>query len=122
MKNVLFVCVENSCRSQMAEAFGRMLGDGVINACSSGSNPSGVVNPKAIAAMREIGYDLSAHDSKSLDDIPDIEYDVVVTMGCGDACPFLPAKRTVESAAHAKHRKQTDAVGQGQKPHGRKAC
>ena len=98
MKNVLFVCVENSCRSQMAEAFGRMLGDGVINACSSGSNPSGVVNPKAIAAMREIGYDLSAHDSKSLDDIPDIEYDVVVTMGCGDKCPYVRAKKRIDWA------------------------
>ena len=92
MKNVLFVCIENSCRSQMAEAFGNMYGQEVIKAYSSGSRPSGLVNPKAIASMKEIGYDLSVHDSKGLDDIPDIEYDLVVTMGCGDQCPVIRAR------------------------------
>lgn len=92
MKNILFVCVENSCRSQMAEAFGNMYGQEVIKPYSSGSSPSGIVNPKAIMAMREIGYDLSVHESKSLDEIPDIEYDLVVTMGCGDACPYVRTK------------------------------
>ena len=86
----VFVCVENSNRSQMAEAFARMAG---IEAYSAGSRPSGQVNPKAIAAMRELGYDLSAHRSKSLDDLPDETFDVAVTMGCGDACPTLKAKR-----------------------------
>ncbi|MBT8142926.1 MAG: arsenate reductase ArsC [Gammaproteobacteria bacterium] len=95
-KNVLFVCVENSCRSQMSQGFARMLGGEALNAYSSGSKPSGVVNPKAIASMAEIGYDLSMHDSKSLDEIPDIEYDAVVTMGCGDACPHVRAKRRVD--------------------------
>jgi len=93
MKNILFVCVENSCRSQMAQAFAKIHGEGRVVAYSAGSRPSGVVNPKAIASMKEIGYDLSGHDSKSLDDIPDIEYDFVATMGCGDACPYVRARQ-----------------------------
>jgi len=96
MKNVLFVCVENSCRSQIAEAFGKMLGADIMNTYSSGSAPSGVVNPKAIASMNEAGYDLSAHDSKSLTDIPDIEYDYAITMGCGDECPMVTAKNRLD--------------------------
>ena len=92
-KKVLFVCVENSNHSQMAEAFARIHGGDGIEAYSAGSRPSGIVNPKAIAAMGEIGYDLSKHGSKSLDDIPQVEYDFVATMGCGDACPFVRAKR-----------------------------
>ena len=95
-KNLLFVCVENSCRSQMSQGFARMLGYENFNSFSSGSKPSGIVNPKAIASMAEIDYDLSTHDSKSLDEIPDIEYDAVVTMGCGDACPHVKAKRRVD--------------------------
>ena len=91
MKKVLFVCIENSCRSQIAEAFARIHGSGIIEPYSSGSSPSGVVNPKAVASMKEVGYDLSAHKSKSLSDIPDIEYDYVITMGCGDACPYVRA-------------------------------
>jgi len=89
-KRFLFVCVENSNRSQMAEAFARMLG---AEAWSAGSRPSGKVSPKAIEAMREIGYDLSKHRSKSLQEIPQVEFDCVVTMGCGEACPVVPAKR-----------------------------
>lgn len=92
MKKVLFVCVENSCRSQMAEAFAKIHGNGVIEAFSSGSRPSGKVNEKAISSMTEIGYDLSKHNSKSLSEIPDIEYDFVITMGCGDECPFVKSK------------------------------
>jgi len=93
VKNVLFVCVENSCRSQMAQAFAIINGKDKVTAYSAGSKPSGIVNPKAVAAMKEIGYDLSQHDSKSLDDIPDIEYDFVATMGCGDACPYVRSKK-----------------------------
>lgn len=77
----------------MAEAFARIHGGAEVEAYSSGSRPSGTVNPKAIVAMQELGYDLTAHTSKSLDDIPDIDYDFVATMGCGDACPFVRAKR-----------------------------
>ena len=92
MKRVLFVCVENSNRSQMAEAFASINSGKDVEAFSAGSQPSGVINPKAIEAMRELGYDLSAHRSKSVVDLPDIEFDFVATMGCGDACPFVRAK------------------------------
>ena len=93
MKKVVFVCVENSNRSQMAEAFARIHGAGKIEAYSAGSRPSGRINPKAIEAMREIGYDLSGQQSKSLSELPDIEFDFVATMGCGDECPFVRAKQ-----------------------------
>ncbi len=91
-KRVLFVCVENSCRSQIAEAFAQMHGANKVEAYSAGSRPSGQINPKAINAMKESGYDLSRHSSKSLSEIPDIEYDFVATMGCGDECPFVRTK------------------------------
>jgi protein-tyrosine-phosphatase len=90
---LLFVCVENANRSQMAEAFARMHGGPGVEAYSAGSRPSGVVNPKAVEAMRELSYDLSIHSSKSLADLPDVEFDFVATMGCGDACPLVRAKR-----------------------------
>ncbi|MGH8028313.1 MAG: arsenate reductase ArsC [Arenimonas sp.] len=90
-KRVLFVCVENSNRSQMAEAFARALGGDGIEASSAGSKPSGAINPKAIRFMGEVGIDLAAHRSKSLDDIVG-EFDAVVTMGCGDSCPWVPAR------------------------------
>ncbi len=89
---VLFVCVENSCRSQMAEAFAKIHGADVIDAYSSGSHPSGKVNPRAIEFMQEIGYDLSKHTSKNLTEIPQIEYDYAITMGCGDECPMVRTK------------------------------
>ncbi|MDX6403336.1 MAG: hypothetical protein QOH70_791 [Blastocatellia bacterium] len=92
-KRLLFVCVENSNRSQMAEAFARIHGGEKVEAYSAGSRPSGRINPKAIESMREVGYDLSLHQSKSLSEIPDIEYDFVATMGCGDACPFVRAEQ-----------------------------
>lgn len=93
VKRVLFVCVENSCRSQMAEAFARIHGADKVEAHSSGSRPSGKVNERAIEYMREIGYDLSAHCSKSLAEIPQVEYDLAITMGCGDECPLVRARR-----------------------------
>ena len=89
---VLFVCIENSNRSQMAEAFAHLHGGDRVEACSAGSRPSGRINPKAIRFMAELGYDLSAHGSKSLDEV-DGEFDAVITMGCGDECPWIPAKR-----------------------------
>ena len=91
-KRVLFVCVENSNRSQMAEAFARMLGGEAVEAISAGSRPSGRINPKAIRFMDELGYDLSAHASKSLDEVGG-EFDAVITLGCGDSCPWVAAKR-----------------------------
>ncbi len=92
MKKILFVCVENSNRSQMAEAFAKIHGKGKVEVYSSGSHPSGIINPKAIAAMKEFGYDLTKHNSKSLNQIPQIKYDYAITMGCGDECPFVIAE------------------------------
>jgi protein-tyrosine-phosphatase len=92
MKRVLFACVENSNRSQMAEAFARMHGRDVVEAASAGSRPSGVVNPKAIAAMRDVGYDLSEHRSKGLHEVSG-PFDYVITMGCGEECPYVAADR-----------------------------
>jgi arsenate reductase len=91
-RRVLFVCVENSNRSQMAEALARIHGGDRIEAYSAGSRPSGVVNPKAITAMAALGYDLTQHRSKSLAEIPDVTFDVAVTMGCGDECPLVTAR------------------------------
>ena len=91
MKRLLFVCVENSCRSQIAEAFARIHGNGAVEIYSAGSRPSGVIHPAAVESMREVGYDLTRHESKALTDLPNVEYDVVVTMGCGDACPAVRA-------------------------------
>ena len=76
----------------MAEAFAKIHGNEGVEAYSAGSRPSGRINPKAIESMREIGYDLSRHQSKSLSEIPDVEFDFAITMGCGDECPFVFAK------------------------------
>jgi protein-tyrosine-phosphatase len=93
---ILFVCVENSNRSQMAEAFARLYGGDRVEALSAGSRPSGKVNPRAIQFMKERGYDLSAHASKSLEEFNGQRVEVAVTMGCGDACPLVPAGRREE--------------------------
>lgn len=93
---ILFVCVENANRSQMAEAFARMHGGKRVEAHSAGSRPSGKVNPRAVQFMKERGYDLTSHDSKSLEQFNGREIDVAVTMGCGDACPLVRAGRREE--------------------------
>ncbi len=90
---VLFVCIENAGRSQMAEALTKLYAGDSVEPYSAGSRASGTINPDAVTAMKELGYDLSTHKSKSLREIPDVEYDAVVTMGCGDECPFVRAKR-----------------------------
>lgn len=96
-KKILFVCIENSNRSQMSQAFAIIHGGKEVDAYSAGSKPSGRVNPRAIAAMKEIGYDLSKHTSKSLDEVKQFApFDAVVTMGCGDACPWMPAKQFID--------------------------
>jgi protein-tyrosine-phosphatase len=96
-KKILFVCIENSNRSQMSEAFAKMVGGENIEAYSAGSFPSGKINPKAIASMKELGYDLSTHHSKSLEEIKSFApFDIVVTLGCGDACPWMPAKKFID--------------------------
>jgi len=89
---ILFVCIENSCRSQMAEGFGRLHGAGLVEVHSSGSRPSGKVNETAVALMKEKGVELAAHRSKGLAEFQDVKWDYVVTMGCGDACPFVASR------------------------------
>ena len=97
MKRILFVCVENSNRSQMSQAFAKIHGGDDVEAFSAGSKPSGKINPKAIASMKELGYDLSVHQSKSLEEVKEYApFDAVVTMGCGDACPWMPAKKFID--------------------------
>jgi arsenate reductase (thioredoxin) len=88
---VLFVCIENSCRSQMAEGLARLRAADVLEPASAGSRPSGVVDPAAVQVMREVGYDLTPHVSKPLSSIPAEHFVYVITMGCGDDCPFIPA-------------------------------
>jgi len=96
-KKILFVCIENSNRSQMSQAFAIIHGGNQVEAFSAGSKPSGKINPKAIAAMNQYGYDLSKHQSKSLEEVKQFApFDVVVTMGCGDACPWMPAKKFLD--------------------------
>ncbi len=99
----------------MAEAFARM--EGGVEPFSAGSRPSGKVNPKAIEAMKELGYDLSVHQSKSLNDLPDVTFDAAVTMGCGDECPNLRAARRMDwqipdpkSVPPGEFRKVRDAI------------
>ncbi len=88
---VLFVCVENSCRSQIAEAFARIHGGGRVEAYSAGSRPSLEVNPKAVASMAEVGYDLAPHTPTGLDAVSGEGFDHAITMGCGDECPHIEA-------------------------------
>lgn len=96
-KKILFVCIENSNRSQMSQAFASMLGGPSVEAYSAGSRPSGKINPKAIASMKDLDYDLSVHTSKSLEEVKQFApFEAVVTMGCGDACPWMPAKKFID--------------------------
>jgi protein-tyrosine-phosphatase len=96
-KKILFVCIENSNRSQMSQAFAKMLGGSDVKAYSAGSKPSGRINQKAIVAMKEFGYDLKSHRPKSLEEVKEYApFDAVVTMGCGDACPWMPAKQFID--------------------------
>ena len=96
-KKILFVCIENSNRSQMAQAFTNMFGKERFEGYSAGSAPSGKINPKAVTAMKELGYDLTTHHSKSLEEVSkSAPFDAVVTMGCGDACPWMPAKKFID--------------------------
>ena len=91
--SVLFVCVHNAGRSQMAAAFLTHLSQGSIEVRSAGSQPASEVNPAAVQAMAEVGIDIAAEKPKILTDQAVRESDVVITMGCGDTCPFYPGKR-----------------------------
>jgi len=97
LPHLLFVCIENSCRSQMAEGFAQALGSGCVAAFSAGSQPSGIVHPRALRFMAEKGIDLRGQSCKGLDDLPaGVRWDYVVTMGCGDACPYLPTRHRLD--------------------------
>lgn len=90
---VLFVCVHNAGRSQMAAGFMRELGGDRLQVFSAGSAPQGSINPIAVSAMREAGIDISHEEPKILTTEAVFEADAVITMGCGDACPIFPGKR-----------------------------
>ena len=90
---VLFVCVHNAGRSQMAAALLEREAQGGVRVLSAGSEPADQLNPAVIEAMKEIGIDISAERPKKLDEDMVRESDVVITMGCGDACPIYPGKR-----------------------------
>jgi arsenate reductase len=92
MPRVLFVCIENACRSQMAAGFARKYGANHVEVHSAGSKPADAVNPRAIAIMAERGCDISTEVPKPLSALADQAFDAVVTMGCGDACPWVPAR------------------------------
>ena len=96
MSNALFVCVQNAGRSQMAEALFARAADGRHEARSVGSAPADHVHPEVVDAMRELGVELSAHVPRKLERADAEWADVVVTMGCGDACPYIPGKRYVD--------------------------
>ena len=108
-KHIVFVCVENSCRSQMAEAFAKKVAPKGWQVWSAGSNPSGQVNPKALASMRRIGYDLSKHKSQSITDLPNETYTFAVTMGCGENCSDLQAETKLDwGIPDPKHMEEED--------------
>ncbi|HLI41324.1 MAG TPA: arsenate reductase ArsC [Streptosporangiaceae bacterium] len=94
--SVLFVCVHNADRSQMAAAFLAHLAAGRVEVRSAGSAPAGTVNPAVVEAMKEIGIDISAETPKVLTVEAVHASDVVITMGCGDACPYFPGKRYLD--------------------------
>ena len=95
-KKILFVCVENTRRSQMAEGFAKAFGQGKVEVYSAGSRPSSQIDPLVIDVMKEKGIDLSLKRPKGLNDLPLIEMDYLVTMGCEETCPAIPAKKIVE--------------------------
>jgi arsenate reductase len=93
---VLFVCVHNAGRSQMAAALLERHGDGRVKVRSAGSTPAEILNPAVVEAMREVGIDISGERPKGITDEAVREADVVITMGCGDACPVFPGKRYLD--------------------------
>ena len=96
MLKVVLACIGNSCRSQMAEGFAKHYGKDILDVYSCGSNPSGIVYPTAIEMMKEKGIDISDHYSKGFNDLPKQEYDYVITMGCGDNCPYINTKNRID--------------------------
>lgn len=108
-KTILFVCVHNAGRSQMAAGFARTLGGDRVEVLSAGSAPKDSINPVAVEAMREVGIDIADQQPKILTLESVQQSDVVITMGCGDACPYYPGKRYEDW-------KLDDPAGQGIEP------
>lgn len=93
LKTVLFVCQDNAYHSQIAEAFARIHGDHHLQVFSAGPSPSGRVHPLAIQSMIAKGYDLDGHHSKPITELPDLRFDCLVSMGCGESCSQIKAQR-----------------------------
>ena len=93
---IVFVCIENSCRSQIAEAFARVSNQNTYEVSSGGSTPLKEVNPKAVKLMAELGYDLSLHKPKSVNNLQHEQIEIMISMGCGDACPNLTSKKKID--------------------------
>ena len=96
MLNVLFVCVENACRSQLAEQISNRIYGNKIFAQSAGSQPAKTVNPKAIDSLKRIGIVVDEIQPKNVTNFSNERFDYVVTMGCGDECPFFPNTKTLD--------------------------
>lgn len=96
MPGILFLCIHNAGRSQMAAGFAREIGAGRVDVYSGGSEPAGSVNPVAVSAMAEVGVDIAGYVPQRFTDELLHKVDVVVTMGCGDTCPYVPGKRYVD--------------------------
>ncbi len=95
-KKILFVCVENAGRSQMAQGFAETFGKGKVEVYSAGSRPASQINPLAIEVMKEKSIDLSGRLPKGLNDLPPVEMDYLITMGCEETCPAVPTKTIIE--------------------------
>ena len=94
-KKIVFVCLENARRSQMAEGFAEAFGKGKFEVYSAGSRPSPAIDSLVIKVMKEKGIDLSARRPKGLNDLPPVEMDYLITVGCEEACPAIPAKKVI---------------------------
>ena len=96
LKKIVFICVENARRSQMAQGFAEVFGGEKVEVYSAGSIPSSQIDPIVIEVMKEKGIDLSSKRPKGLNDLPPIEMDYLITMGCEETCPAIPSKKIIE--------------------------